>query len=58
MTLFRRSTGAAQAPAATADSAVDGLYVGAKASLRPVHDPVMAAITEFGPFEIAPKRPT
>ena len=56
VTLFRRSTGAAKAPAATADAAVDGLYVGVKASLRPVHDRVMAAIDEFGPFEIAPKK--
>ena len=56
VTLFRRSTGAAAAPAATADAAVDGLYSGPKASLRPVHDKVMAAIAKFGPFEIAPKK--
>lgn len=56
VTLFRRSTGAATAPAATADAAVDGLYAGPKADLRPIHDRVMAAINGFGPFEIAPKK--
>jgi len=56
VTLFLRSTGAAAAPAATADAAVGDLYGGAKASLRPIHDRVMAAIAELGPFEAAPKK--
>jgi hypothetical protein len=56
VTLFLRSTGAATAPAATPDAAVDGLYTGPKAELRPIHDRVMAAIGGFGPFEIAPKK--
>ena len=56
VTLFLRSTGAAAAPAATAVAAVVEIYVGPKASLRPVHDRVMAAITEFGAFEITPKK--
>jgi hypothetical protein len=56
VTLFLRSIGAAAAPAATADAAVDEIYVGPKASLRPVHDHVMAAIGGFGEFEIAPKK--
>jgi hypothetical protein len=56
VTLFLRSTGAAAAPAATADAAVGDLYSGSKASLRPIHDRVMAAIEGFGPFEIAPKK--
>jgi hypothetical protein len=56
VTLFRRSTGSSAAPAANADAAVDGLYVGPKAALRPVHDRVMAAIEAIGPFEIAPKK--
>jgi len=56
VTLFRRSTGVSAAPAATADAAVDGLYVGPKADLRPVHDRVMAAIDTLGTFEIAPKK--
>ncbi len=56
VTLFLRSTGAVAAPAATADAAVDDLYAGPKAPLRPVHDRVMAVISELGPFEIAPKK--
>jgi hypothetical protein len=48
----------ARQPASTpsGDEAVDGLYSGAKATLRPVHDALMAAIGEFGDFEIAPKK--
>ena len=35
---------------------VAGLYTGPKASLRPIHDKLMAEITKFGAFEIAPKK--
>lgn len=56
VTLFLRATGASAAPAASADAAVDEIYIGPKAALRPVHDAVMAAITKLGPFEIAPKK--
>jgi len=56
VTLFRRSTGAATAPAATADEAVEGIYSGPKAALRPIHDKTMKAIAKLGPFEIAPKK--
>jgi hypothetical protein len=35
---------------------VDAIYTGARAGLRPIHDRLMAAITGFGPFEIAPKK--
>jgi len=56
VTMFRRSTGAAAAPAASADAAVDVLYLGPKAALRPIHDRVMAALGEFGPFDVAPKK--
>ncbi|HSK19831.1 MAG TPA: DUF5655 domain-containing protein [Longimicrobiales bacterium] len=42
--------------AADAAEAADTLYVGPKAALRPIHDRVMAAIHEFGPFEEAPKK--
>jgi hypothetical protein len=56
VTLFRRSTGSDAAPPASPDAAADALYTGPKADLRPVHDRVMAAVTGFGPFEIAPKK--
>lgn len=35
---------------------LDGLYVGPKAALRPIHERLMAAIEGFGPFEAAPKK--
>jgi hypothetical protein len=38
------------------DAELDRIYAGPKASLRPIHEHVMAAIAEFGPFEIAPKK--
>jgi len=56
VTLYLRSTGASAAPAASADAALDEIYAGPKAPLRPVHDAVMAALAPFGPFEIAPKK--
>jgi hypothetical protein len=41
----------------TADGAVlDGLYVGPKAALRPIHDAILAGLQGFGPFEAAPKK--
>jgi len=36
--------------------AADAIYVGPKASLRPIHDKFMAGIKKFGEFEIAPKK--
>ena len=56
VTLHLRATGAATAPAASAGAAVDEIYAGSKAALRPVHERVMAAIEGFGPFEVAPKK--
>lgn len=44
------------APAASPDAAVDEIYSGPKADLRPIHDIVMAKIAKFGEFEIAPKK--
>ncbi|MBM3785315.1 MAG: DUF4287 domain-containing protein [Acidobacteria bacterium] len=34
----------------------DGIYTGAKAGLKPVHEELMAKIAKFGEFEIAPKK--
>jgi transcription elongation GreA/GreB family factor len=48
---------AAKAEAAPTDSdALDAIYSGAKAALRPLHDAVMQRIHALGPFEIAPKK--
>ena len=47
---------AAEDQAAPADSVLDEIYAGPKAPLRPIHDQLMATITQFGPFEIAPKK--
>ena len=44
----------AQEPAA--GDVLEGIYVGGKASLRPIHEALMKAIGTFGPFEIAPKK--
>ena len=43
------------APAADADP-LDAIYTGAKAPLRALHLPLMAAIDRLGPFEQAPKK--
>jgi hypothetical protein len=53
-----QSDGASAAAAAgtSAGDVVDEIYIGPKAALRPIHDKVMAAITAFGAFEIAPKK--
>ena len=40
----------------TTDEAINEIYSGAKAALRPIHEEVMAAIAPMGPFEIAPKK--
>jgi len=47
---------AGQAGPATPAAAVDGLYSGKKAHLRPIHDALMRAIRRFGEFEEAPKK--
>jgi hypothetical protein len=47
---------AESAGAGAAEDAAGSFYTGAKAALRPIHDRLMAAITQFGPFEIAPKK--
>jgi hypothetical protein len=47
---------AAAAQGLSTDDVVAGLYTGAKAALRPIHDRLMAEISKFGGFEIAPKK--
>ena len=43
------------APSATSD-ALDAIYSGAKAALRPMHDTVMVFVHSLGEFEQAPKK--
>ena len=55
---LQKSDGASAAEAAgkTGADVLDEIYSGAKATLRPIHDRLMNAITTFGAFEIAPKK--
>jgi len=48
--------GAAQAGGTSIEEAVNEIYAGSKAALRPIHEKLMAEITKFGPFEVAPKK--
>ncbi|HXG72275.1 MAG TPA: DUF4287 domain-containing protein, partial [Gemmatimonadaceae bacterium] len=50
----RRSAGAAEA--LPVDQVLDGLYTGAKAALRPIHDRLLLEIRKSGDFEEAPKK--
>ena len=50
-----KSSGAADTTPST-DDAVNALYSGPKAALRPIHDKLMKEIAKFGEFEIAPKK--
>jgi hypothetical protein len=47
---------AAAATGATTDDLLAEIYSGPKAALRPIHDRLMTAIEQFGPFEIAAKK--
>jgi hypothetical protein len=47
---------AAKAQGLPLDQALDEIYAGAKASQRPIHAKLVAAIEEFGPYETAPKK--
>jgi predicted transport protein len=47
---------AAAAQGLSADQVLDGLYVGPKAALRPIHDALLAELRKLGPFEEAPKK--
>jgi Domain of unknown function (DUF5655)/Domain of unknown function (DUF4287) len=46
----------AAAPAAEDADPLDAIYSGPKASLRKIHERLHAAISKFGPFEVAPKK--
>jgi hypothetical protein len=47
---------AAEARGLSAEDVLAEIYAGPKASLRPIHDRIMAGIDKFGPFEIVPKK--
>lgn len=40
----------------TGEQVLDGLYTGAKAGLRPIHDTLLVALRQLGAFEEAPKK--
>ena len=47
---------AAAAQGLSGDQVLDGLYVGPKAALRPIHDALLVALRKLGAFEEAPKK--
>ena len=47
---------AAEAAGLDADDVLAGIYSDKKAALRPIHDALMARISTFGDFEVAPKK--
>ena len=47
---------AAEVAGKSSSDVLDAIYVGARASLRPIHDRLMDAIQQFGEFEVAPKK--
>jgi hypothetical protein len=53
-----KSDGASAAKAAgtSTDEVLDAIYSGKKEHQRPIHEKLMAAITGFGEYEIAPKK--
>jgi len=53
-----RTDGASQAVDAglSTDDVLTGIYTGAKAALRPIHDRIMATVDSWADFEIAPKK--
>ncbi len=55
---YLKSDGAQVTPTAaeSPDAALDQIYSGNKAALRPIHEKLMDAINKFGDFEISPKK--
>jgi hypothetical protein len=52
----QKSDGERQAEGMTQAEVLDGIYSGAKAALRPIHEALMKEINAFGEFEIVPKK--
>jgi hypothetical protein len=55
-TLVHHVKNAGAPAAASPDAALDAIYAGPKAALRPIHDALMKAFGAFGEFEVAPKK--
>lgn len=51
-----KSAAAPSVSPASDDEVLAGLYVGAKAALRPIHDRLLDVLRSFGDFETAPKK--
>jgi len=51
-----QSDGASAAAGRNDDEVLAGIYTGAKAALLPIHEKLMQEISQFGAFEIAPKK--
>jgi len=47
---------AAEAAGLSDEDVLSGIYSDKKAALRPIHDALMAQISRFGEFEVAPKK--
>lgn len=50
------AAGSGAAESRSTGQVLDELYTGPKAELRPIHDRLLAAMRDFGPFEEAPKK--
>jgi hypothetical protein len=48
--------GAAEAQGLSAEDVLAGIYAGAKAHLRPLHEQIVAEIDKFGAYEAVPKK--
>lgn len=55
-TLVHHAKNAGAAAPASTNAALDAIYSGPKAALRPIHDAAMKEIGKLGAFEIAPKK--
>jgi hypothetical protein len=54
--VVKQAAAASEPAAVSGDAVLDGLYTGAKAALRPIHDALLTAMRAVGPFEEAPKK--
>ena len=51
-----QSDGQRAAEGKSEDALLDEIYAGAKAHMRPIHERLMKEISEFGKFEVVPKK--